>query len=397
MIERISDAPKATEFSEELERYFVSLFGRDRTTALATALRHPGAFLHLRTNTLRITNAELVKALAEEGVGAQIANASLNAVAIPIPAAATVPRESKVVVADKVSSENVMLGSHLYRPGVLRTDRFREGDPVSVVNIRGHLVGSGVAAGDSTELEARREGLFVRVTHPLYGLPSLADLEAYQKGLFYSQSLSAMLVAPVLDPQPGETIVEFGAAPGGKTTHIAQLTTNQCRIVAVDRSTGRMARLAAETARLGVRGVEPFQGKAKHFCEQHPDIQADRVLVDPPCTSLGVRPKLFDLTTLARIQSTAAYQRMILDSAITALRPGGILVYSTCTLSVEENEQNIQYLLTKGFALEPQAPYLGAGGLDGSRLLRKQVQRVSPDLHDLPGQFIAKLRKTARS
>jgi 16S rRNA C967 or C1407 C5-methylase (RsmB/RsmF family) len=148
-------------------------------------------------------------------------------------------------------------------------------------------------------------------------------------------------------------------------------------------------------ARLGVRGVEPVQGKAKHFCEQHPSIQADRVLVDPPCTALGVRPKLFDTTTLARIQSTAAYQRMILDSAITAVRPRGVLVYSTCTLTVEENEENIQYLLTKGFTLEPQTPYRGAGGVVGDKPFRKLVQRISPDLHDLPGQFIAKLRKTA--
>ena len=395
MIEKLTDAPEATEFSEELERYLVSLVGARRTTTLATALRQPGPFLHLRTNTLRTTSAELVEALAEEGVSAQIADASLNAVGIPILPAEPVPHEPKVVMADKASSENVMLGSHLYRPGVRRTDRFREGDPVTIVNIRGHIVGSGVGAGDSAELQRRKEGLFVRVTHPLYRLPSLVDLDAYHKGLFYSQSLSAMLVAPVLDPQPGETIIEFGAAPGGKTTHMAQLTANQCRIIAVDRSASRMARLAAETARLGIRGVEPFEGKAKHFCEQYPDVQADRVLVDPPCTALGVRPKLFDITTLARIQSTAAYQRMILDSAITTVRPSGILVYSTCTLTVEENEQNIQYLLTKGFTLESQTPYLGAGGLVGDKLFRKQVQRISPDLHDLPGQFIARLHRTA--
>lgn len=395
MIGKLADPPEATEFSEELEGYLVSLVGTRRTAALAVALRRPGPFLHLRTNTLRTTNAELVEALAREGVRAQIVDGSLNAVAIPIPPAEVVPRQDKVVVADKASSENVMLGSHLYRPGVLRTDRFREGEPLTIVNIRGHIVGSGVGAGDSAELQRRKEGLFVRVTHPLHHLPSLVDLDAYRKGLFYSQSLSAMLVAPVLDPHPGDTIIEFGAAPGGKTTHIAQLTANQCRIIAVDRSASRMARLNTEIARLGIRGVEPFEGKAKHFCEQYPDVQADRVLVDPPCTALGVRPKLFDTTTLARIHSTAAYQRMILDSAITTVRPKGILVYSTCTLTVEENEQNIQYLLTKGFTLESQTPCLGAGGLVGDKLFRKQVQRISPDLQDLPGQFIAKVRRTA--
>jgi 16S rRNA C967 or C1407 C5-methylase (RsmB/RsmF family) len=394
-MERTTNAPEATEFSEELTGYLGSLVGAQRTAALATSLRRPGPFLYLRTNTLRTTNKALVEALGSEGVTAQVVNAALNAVAIPIPPAATVPRHPKLVVADKASSENVVLGSHLYRPGVLRTDTFHEGDSVTIVNIRGHIVGSGVGAGDSVELQRRKEGLFVRVTHPLYRLPSLVDLDAHRKGLFYSQSLSAMLVAPVLDPQPGETIIDLGAAPGGKTTHIAQLTVNQCRVIAVDRSRRRMARLAAEVTRLGIRGVEPFTGKAQQFCEQNPDLQADRVLVDPPCTALGVRPKLFDTTTLARIHSTAAYQRMILDSAMTTVRPKGILVYSTCTLTVEENEHNIQYLLTKGFKLERQTPYLGAGGLAGDKSFRQRVQRISPDLHNLPGQFIAKLRKTA--
>jgi 16S rRNA (cytosine967-C5)-methyltransferase len=205
--------PEATEFSEELERYFGSLLGARRTSALGRAIRHSGSFRYLRTNTLRTTNAELVEALAEERVSARIADASLNAVAIPPPD--SIPHRDKVVVAE-VSSENVMLGSHLYRPGVLRTDSFREGDSLTIVNIRGHVVGSGIRAGDSAELQSRREGLFVRVTDPLYRLPSLVDLDAYRNRLFYSQSPSAVLVAPVLDPQPGETILEFGAARGGR-------------------------------------------------------------------------------------------------------------------------------------------------------------------------------------
>ncbi len=398
MLDSITYPPDSTQLCAELQQYLINLFGETRTASLASALRQPGPYFFLRTNTLRTTNEELINSLSEDGIQAHIYDPALNAVAIPIRQAPPVPQYSQIVVADKPSSENVLLGSHLYRPGVLRTDRFREGDPVTIVNPQGHIVGSGIGAGDSADLQAQKKGIFVRVTYPFYELPSLTDLAANKAGLFYSQSLPAMLVAPILNPQPEETIIDFCAAPGGKTTHIAQLTQNRCRLIAVDRSEGRLSRLVAEAKRLGVTCVETYVGRANKFCVQHPELKADRVIVDPPCTALGVRPKLYDLTTFPRIRSTASYQRMLLDSAIEALRSGGILVYSTCTLTVEENEHNIQYLIdSKGFTLEPQNPYLGDGGIKGNQSLKKMVQRFYPDRHNLPGYFIAKLRKPVKS
>ncbi|MFX1300651.1 MAG: PUA domain-containing protein [Promethearchaeota archaeon] len=390
----LSTPPDITQFSEELEQYFHSLFGTNRTHQLAIALSQPGKFFFLRTNTLQATNEQLVAQLKEENVSATIANSELNVVALPIRSAGPIPRYEKIVVADKASSENLLLGSHLYRPGVISTERFLEGDEVTVVNPRGYIVGSGIAQVDSSALHSMKHGAVVKLTHPFYDLPSLSDLDSYKKGLFYSQSLSAILVAPILAPQPEETIIDFCAAPGGKSTHIAQLVENKCQLIAVDRSERRMKHFQSEAKRLGITCITPFIGRANEFIEQHPEVQADRVLVDPPCTALGVRPKLYDETTFARIQSTASYQRMILESATTALKPGGILVYSTCTLTIEENEHNIQHLLdTQGFTLESQTPFIGYPGLTGSDTLKQHVQRIYPDLHDLPGYFIAKLRK----
>jgi 16S rRNA C967 or C1407 C5-methylase (RsmB/RsmF family) len=394
LMDSISYPPDITQFSEELDQYLTELFGATRSHQLAIALRQPGHLFYLRTNTLRSTTKELVAQLQAENISALIADPELDVVALPIYPGVSVPKHDKIVVADKASSENVLLGSHLYRPGLVRSDQFSEGDEVTVVNPRGYIVGSGIVQTNSSQLHTQQHGLVVKITDPFYSLPSMADLTAYQKGLFCSQSLSAALVAPILDPQQGETIIDFCAAPGGKSTHIAQLTKNQCHLFAVDRSEKRIERLLAESKRLGVTCITPFVGRAKAFVEQHPQVQADRVLVDPPCTALGVRPKLYDDTTLARIRSTASYQRMILESAVTMLRPGGILVYSTCTLTVEENEHNIQYLIDSlNFRLEAQIPYRGTGGLTGSPPVKQYVQRIYPDVHDLPGYFIAKLRK----
>ncbi|MFX1319721.1 MAG: PUA domain-containing protein [Promethearchaeota archaeon] len=390
----IRPPPKASEFCDELYHYFINLFGNQRTQALTIALSNPGDFFYLRTNTLRTTNEKLVDRLKKENVTATIADHDVNAVALPITPTGPVPQHDVIIVADKASSENVLVGSHLYRPGVKHFDSFAKGDLVTVVNPKGHIVGSGIAQQASSKLAEQKHGLVVKITNSYYDVPSIVDLTAHQEGLFYSQSLSAMLVAPILSPKPGETIIDFCAAPGGKSTHIAQLANNQCRLIAVDRSQRRLTQLITEAERLGVTCITPFVGRAKEFVAQYPTLQADRVLVDPPCTALGVRPKLYDETTLARIQSTASYQRMILDSAVSALSPDGILVYSTCTLTIEENELNIQYLIdTYDFTLEPQIPCLGSKGLAGESAVKIMVQRIFPDTHGLPGYFIAKLRK----
>jgi 16S rRNA C967 or C1407 C5-methylase (RsmB/RsmF family) len=394
VLDSINPPPEAAIFGKELNQYLVDLFGETRTQALASALCKPGGFFHLRTNTLRTTNDKLVAQLNNENISAEIIEPNLNAVALPIHKMGSVPLHDQVILADKASSENVLIGSHLYRPGVKRFDRFSQGDAVTVVNPKGHIVGSGIAAVDSKKIPGLKQGLVVEITNTYYDLPSIADLSAFQEGLFYSQSLSAMLVAPILAPQKGEIIIDLCAAPGGKSTHIAQLVENQCQLIAVDRSERRLNHLLTEAERLGTTCITPFVGRAKDFVMKHPKIQADRVLVDPPCTALGVRPKLFDETTLARIQSTASYQRMILDSAISVLRPQGILVYSTCTLTIEENELNIQHLIdNNGFTLESQTPYIGSRGIAGDSQVKAHVQRLFPDVHDLPGYFIAKLRK----
>ncbi len=386
--------PESTDFRPEILGYFQQILGVKRTQHLAKALCQPGPALFLRTNTLRTSNVALMKALANEGIQSYLADQELNAIAIPIQRGNKVPWHQLIVVADKPSSENVLLGSHLYRPGVLQSNRFRKGDPITIVNPKGHIVGSGIAASDSKELLAKKQGLFVQLTRPIYKLPSLSTLQAFHNGLFYSQSLSAMLVAPILDPQPGETILDLCAAPGGKTTHIAQLTNNHCNLIAVDRSKRRLEKLEFELNRLGIACVEIFHGKAKAFIKANPTLQADRLLVDPPCTALGVRPKLYDETTIKQIQSTASYQRDILDSAVVALRSKGSLVYSTCTLTIEENERNIQYLMKRyGFILESQKLVLGSPGLLLAPSHQHKVQRIYPDFHDLPGYFIAKLQK----
>jgi 16S rRNA (cytosine967-C5)-methyltransferase len=163
--------------------------------------------------------------------------------------------------------------------------------------------------------------------------------ELWRTGAFATQSRASMLVARTLDPQPGERVLDLCAAPGGKTTHIAALMGGEGAVVAVERHAGRAAALERTCERMLATNVTVQVGDAARFTTTQ---RFDRVLVDPPCSGLGTvqgHPDLRWRMTPEAIEEMAQAQGNILRAATAALRPGGTLVYSTCTLSPRENEQ----------------------------------------------------------
>lgn len=176
------------------------------------------------------------------------------------------------------------------------------------------------------------EGLVVKGAFDAHGHP------LYAQGAYVAQSRAAMLVARALDPQPGERVLDLCAAPGGKTTHLAALMGDEGEIVAVERHGKRAQALARTCERMRAASVRIETGDARRYETPSP---FDRVLVDPPCSGLGTlqgHPDLRWRMTPEAIGELAAAQAAILDAACAAVRPGGVVVYSTCTLSPRENE-----------------------------------------------------------
>jgi 16S rRNA (cytosine967-C5)-methyltransferase len=177
----------------------------------------------------------------------------------------------------------------------------------------------------------RGEALILEAPFDVFSGPEWHD------GLLMPQSRAAMAVAEILDPQPGERVLDLCAAPGGKTTHLAALMGNEGEIVAVEKHPGRAEALRRTTARMGATIVEV---RTQDATERQPE-PFDRVLVDPPCSDLGTLASRPDARwrKAGRPEALAALQARILGAGAAAVRPGGTLVYSTCTISPAENER----------------------------------------------------------
>src|SRR5262249_17413666 len=161
---------------------------------------------------------------------------------------------------------------------------------------------------------------------------------AFAEGACVVQDEASMLVSRMLEPRAGETVIDACAAPGTKTTHLAQLMNNRGRIVAVDPQPARLERVTTAAARLGVTIVQTIESTVQRLVGAHAP-RADAVLVDAPCTNLGVLRRNPEVKWRRRpedIGASAARQREIMTAAATLVKPHGRLVYATCSPEPEE-------------------------------------------------------------
>ncbi|MCD8220527.1 MAG: 16S rRNA (cytosine(967)-C(5))-methyltransferase RsmB [Ruminococcus sp.] len=216
----------------------------------------------------------------------------------------------------------------------------------------------------------------------------LRHLPEFQKGWFYVQDLASQICALALGAEPGETILDLCAAPGGKTCTIATQMQDQGHVYAFDLTEHRVRLIAENVKRLGLHCVTPLQGDA---CEAHPAYAgADRVLCDVPCSGIGVlsrKPEVKEKDP-ETMKTLPPLQLQILEQGASYVKPDGILVYSTCTLLPAENEQVVQQFLQKHpeFVPEPVLPIFGG-------IFQKPMVTLFPDVCGSDGFFLAKLRR----
>ena len=228
-------------------------------------------------------------------------------------------------------------------------------------------------------------------------LPTGATNE-YLLGYYYIQDLSSCMAVDALDIAPGQVVLDVAAAPGGKTTFMAQKMNNTGAIIALEPNDRRARSMSFNLARCGVYNTSIF--KTNGLYADKFEMKFDRVLLDAPCSCEGVIAK--DPTrklshTPEDVDHCSRIQERLIEAAASYVKPGGIMVYSTCSFAPEENEMVVDKLLRKfgKIMLEPVA--YGSSGLTRFGDLKfdgqlKHAHRLYPHLHDTTGFFIARLR-----
>ena len=229
-------------------------------------------------------------------------------------------------------AESMLRANNLPAPLTIRTNALR----TTRQALRAALEAEGVTLAETDHAPA---GLTILAT-PLW----LRSLQAYRDGWFVVQDQAAQLISLLLSPQPGDTVLDACAAPGGKTTHLAELMQDRGSVVALELDASRMAKIRENSRRLGLTSVAAVQGDATAY---HEGIY-DRVLIDAPCSGLGVLRRHPDgrwNKTEQTVDEHGKLQRRILQNCSTLLKPGGTLVYATCTTEPAENDDVIDWFL----------------------------------------------------
>ncbi len=221
------------------------------------------------------------------------------------------------------------------------------------------------------------------------------SLPSYQRGLWLFQDEAAQLATLLLQARPGQKILEIGAGRGGKTSHLAQILGGEGLILALDNKARRLGDLRQQLQRLQLTGVAVLQADASRPLPLGAEGLFDRLLIDAPCSGLGVlrrHPELKWRRQPGDGDGFAALQRLLLIQAAPYVRPGGLLLYITCTTAAEENEAVVQEFLAARpeFALLPaaaQAPSPARQFLEAQGYFR-----TSPEDHNMDGFFAAVLQ-----
>jgi len=220
----------------------------------------------------------------------------------------------------------------------------------------------------------------------------LTRTQGFREGLFYVQDKASCLAVEVANPKAGDTVLDVCAAPGAKTTYMAQLMQNQGTIYSFDYSRRRINVWKQEIKRMGVKNAMSIVADAqKPLPIKH---VADLVVLDPPCTSTGAfgkTPSAKWRLTKRSVFNMAEVQWNMLSNCAEKVKEGGYLVYSTCSVSLEENEMLIERFLKwhLDFTLVETMPRVGLLGFRG----QNECQRLYPHLHQCNGFFVAKLAK----
>jgi 16S rRNA (cytosine967-C5)-methyltransferase len=260
------------------------------------------------------------------------------------------------------------------------------------INLRRYSLAEAAAIFQAAGIETAQVAAVPSALRIQQHLGAITQIPGYADGWWAVQDASAQLVGYLLDPQPGETVIDACAAPGGKSMHIAELMGNVGRVYACDRTASRTRKIQQNIDRLKATAVRPLMCDSRNqaaFVDQ-----ADRLLLDVPCSGLGTLHRHADARwrqTPESVEGLVTLQRELLSHASSWVKPGGVMVYATCTLHPAENEAQIQWFLNEhaGWEIQPPPAALSEFATEQGWV------KVWPHLHSMDGFFMVKVQRLA--
>ncbi|XP_018310139.1 putative methyltransferase NSUN6 [Mycetomoellerius zeteki] len=336
------------------------------------------------------------------------------------------------IIVDAICGAAVLRGSHVYAPGVIGmpnglsintkvsvfadvTGQCKKGLIKPYANSNKIYLGNGILRQTRKELfcKAARNprGITIIMTDVISRVPQLNVNNEFLRPHALLQNLPSIVCSLVLNPQPGETILDMCAAPGNKTTHISLLMKGQGTLIALEKNSGKVKRFKEKCNDKNIK-IFCYDATKAVIEREHSFVHTDeppfeenyfdRILLDTPCSALGQRPQLYNTITSVQLHSYVPLQRNLFSIAVRLLKPKGTLVYSTCTITIAENEGIIAWALKQFPKLQLQSvkdqiktDKYGTRGyiIDGlTNENATKVCRFGPE-SDSVGFFIARLNK----
>ncbi len=279
-------------------------------------------------------------------------------------------------------TESILKANNTPSVLTLRTNRLKG----SRENLMKILINQGIRADKSPLLD---DALLVSEL----GDCELPDIPAFQQGYFTVQDISSMLVAKAMAPLAGERILDLCAAPGGKTTHIAEIMGDKGEIIAQDIHAHKVKLIEENALRLGITTIQPVQGNALEFNEEWQD-GFDHVLLDAPCSGTGIirkKPEIRYNRKPEDIKALSELQFSLLEQAKAYVKNHGQLIYSTCTMEYEENEGVLQRFISEN----PDFNLIDVNeNIPETLRSSSPTIRIFPSDNGLDGFFIAVMKKS---
>ncbi|MHA1987440.1 MAG: RsmB/NOP family class I SAM-dependent RNA methyltransferase [Promethearchaeota archaeon] len=230
---------------------------------------------------------------------------------------------------------------------------------------------------------------------------NLGSTHEFLQGYYYLQNIASMLPALILNPKPNDVVIDMCAAPGSKSTHMAQLMKNEGTLILIDRNRKRIPALESNIRRMGIRNSIVMNMDAIDLLKLN--IKGDKILLDAPCTGEGLirlDPKRKKGRKLRDIEKMASIQKQLLKVGLNSLNPNGELLYSTCSIAPEENELVVHEVLEEEeiFRISKIMSTFGVSGLTEvyGKLLKEDLkysQRLYPHLHDTIGFYLCLIKR----